>query len=109
MTAPTLTRTTFFMPDEPAWCVGCRTPDPGVIDHYSRTWEGTDLCEGASWRIQVTQRVQQDSAGAVIEGLAVIDVTGAEGTYGSTVEFARALLAAEALKNTINADRRRDV
>lgn len=104
MTAPTVV-TAMFMPDEPDWCVGCEHPDPGVIDHYSRTWEGEDLHDGASWRVQVTQRVQQGPDGGVIEGRAVIDVTGVEGAYGSTAGLARALMLAQALADRINARR----
>lgn len=107
MTAPTITKTTFFMPPDPDWCIECRNPDPGVIDHYSRTWSGTDLNREATWLIQVTQRVTRCPDGSTFEGLAVIDVIGVEGTYGSAVEFARSLLMAEALKDAINADRRR--
>ncbi|MFI1194141.1 hypothetical protein ACH4T9_12900 [Micromonospora sp. NPDC020750] len=107
MTAPTIA-TALFMPDEPNWCDGaCQHPDPGVIDHYSRTWEGEDLHDGASWRVQVTQRVQQAPDGSVIEGRAVIDVTGVEGAYGSTSSLARALMLAQVLADRINADRRR--
>ncbi|MEV5819366.1 hypothetical protein AB0L22_09335 [Micromonospora haikouensis] len=105
MTAPTAS-TALFVPDEPDWCTGCTHPDPGVIDHYSRTWEGTDLHDGADWRVQVTQRVQQGPRGEVIEGLAVIDVIGVEGTYGSTAGLARALMLAQMLADRINLTRR---
>ncbi|MFF0822479.1 hypothetical protein ACFYUR_19120 [Micromonospora haikouensis] len=108
MTFPTAS-TALFVPDEPDWCNGsCRHPDPGVIDHYSRVWEGTDLHDGDDWRIQVTQRVQQGPNGEVIEGRAVIDVTGVEGTYGSTAALARSLMIAQMLADRINASRRRE-
>jgi hypothetical protein len=106
MTAPTSISTTFFMPQDPDWCVECRTPDPGVIDHYSRTWKGSDWFDQASWTVQVTQRVQQGPNGELIEGLAVIDVTGVEGTYGSTADLTRALILAQQLADRINANRR---
>ncbi|MEU7978316.1 hypothetical protein AB0B63_07260 [Micromonospora sp. NPDC049081] len=107
MTAPTITRAGYFMPEEPSWCVGCRIPDPGVVDHYSRVWEGTDWHDNTKWRIQVTQRVEIAPDGTITEGLAVCDINRAEGTYGSMAEFARAALLAEALKDSINAGRRR--
>lgn len=107
MTAPTTVKTALFMPDEPDWCVGCTHPDPGVIDHYSRTWKGSDLYDGAEWRIRVTQRIQQAPDGNTIEGLAVIDVIGVEDTYGSVAGLARALMLAQALADRINASRKR--
>lgn len=105
MTAPTTT-TTFFMPSDPDWCVECHTPDPGVVDHYSRTWKGSDWHDEATWQVQVTQRVQQGPDGTVIEGLAVIDVIGVEGTYGSTADLMWALMLAQQVADRINTSRR---
>lgn len=93
----------------PDWCVEDCTPDPGVIDHYSRTWTGGDNYDGASWIVQVTQRIQQGPDGQIIEGLAVIDVSGADCSYASTSGLVRALLLAEQLKDRINASRGRAV
>lgn len=95
------TLTNLFVPTCPTWCIECRVPDPGVVYHYSRPWKGADILEGATWEVQVTQRVTATTG----EGLAVVEVTGAEGAYGSTAELARALLSAEALKNHINTGR----
>lgn len=107
MTAPTIDTTGFLGQPDPAWCVKCDSPDPGVIDHYSRTWTGDDLYDGVSWRVQVTQRIQHGPDGRVIEGLAVIDVADVDGTYGSTRGLVRALLLAQTLAGEINANRRR--
>ncbi|MFI6228695.1 hypothetical protein ACIBCR_15440 [Micromonospora echinospora] len=91
----------------PDWCVEDCTPDPGVIDHYSREWKGGDSYDGASWMVQVTQRIQQGPDGQIIEGLAVIDVIGADGAYASTSGLVRALILAQQLADRINAARRR--
>ncbi|QKW15446.1 hypothetical protein [Verrucosispora sp. NA02020] len=105
MTAPTTTAA-FFLPPDPDWCTNCVTPDPGVVDHYSRIWAGGDWYDAATWKVQVTQRVQQGPDGNLIEGLAVIDVTGVEGTYASTADLARALLLAQQVADRINKSRR---
>jgi hypothetical protein len=83
------------------WCVGCVSPDPGVVDHYSKTWTGEDRFDGARWRIQVTQR-------RTLSGVepAVVDVNEAEGTFGSLAAMAADLLAADALAKQINAGAR---
>ncbi|MFJ8690229.1 hypothetical protein [Micromonospora wenchangensis] len=101
MTAPTLTAPAFFMPGCPTWCVEDNIPDPGVVVHCSRIWQGSDYYEGATWRIQVTQYVSE------VDGpdMADININEGEGVYRSVAEFGRALLLAEALKNSINADR----
>lgn len=106
MTAPTISTDTFFVPEDPDWCTECRTPDPGVVDHYSRVWRGSDWLESARWRVQVTQRVEQGPDGTVTKGRAVIDVLGVEGTYGSIADLARALILAQQLADRINAERR---
>ncbi|NIL62664.1 hypothetical protein [Salinispora arenicola] len=108
MTAATGTTTTVFVPSDPDWCVECHIPDPevGVVDHCSRTWKGSDWHEEATWKIQVTQRVRQGPDGTVIEGLAVIDVIGVEGTYGSTADLVLALMLAQQVADRINAARR---
>lgn len=103
MTAPTLTKTSFFVPNCPPWCVEDNTPDPGVVVHCSRIWQGSDHHEGATWKIQVTQFETVDDG----PDLADINVNEGEGVYRSVAGFARALLLAEALKDSINADRRR--
>jgi hypothetical protein len=81
-----------------AWCVECFNPDPGVVDHYSKTWAGEDRFDGALWRIQVTQRYTPEGVGP-----AVVEVNEAEGTFGSLTAMAAALLAADALAKQINA------
>lgn len=105
MTAPTIDMTGFLGLPDPAWCIRCDSPDPGVIDHYSRTWTGDDFFDGAEWQVQVTQRIQHGPDGGLIEGRAVIDVTGAEGSYGSTRGLVRGLMLAQQLADEINAGR----
>lgn len=90
----------------PDWCTQCDIPDPGVVDHYSRTWRGDDHFDGASWTVQVTQRIQQVPDGTLIVGLAVLDVSGVDGAYGSVRGLVRALLMAQQLADRINADRK---
>lgn len=80
------------------WCAGCDRPDPGVTVHLSRTWTGADRFDGARWWIQVTQR---HTPTGVLP--AVVDVTGVEGTFGSLLDMADDLLAADALAKRINA------
>ncbi|MEV2236727.1 hypothetical protein [Micromonospora sp. NPDC049891] len=87
------------LPPCPDWCDGdCNSPDPGVVDHYSKPWTGEDQYDGAKWHIQVTQRYTVDG----IEP-AVIDVVGVEGTFGSLAAMASDLLAADTLAKYINA------
>jgi hypothetical protein len=107
MTAPTINLTGFYGIPDPVWCVKCDSPDPGVIDHYSREWRGDNWFEGASWRIQVTQRVQHGPDGELIEGLAVIELIDVDGTYGSTRGLVRGLMLAQQLADEINAGRGR--
>lgn len=107
MSIDVLPTTTGFLGQPcPDWCTEDATPDPGVIDHYSRMWKGSDLYDGAEWRVQVTQRIQQGPDGGVIEGRAVIDVYGADHTYGSTRGLVRALMQAQTLADRINTSRR---
>lgn len=83
----------------PDWCAECNAPDPGVVDHYSQIWSGSDHYDEATWRVQVTQRVTNR-----VPGRAVVELIGAEGTYGSTSGLVQALLAADALAARINAE-----
>lgn len=85
-------------PCDLSWCVKCVSPDPGVIDHYSRPWEGTDEYDGATWAGVVTQRYEQGHPTP-----AVIDFE-SEGTFGSLAALAADMLAADALATRINAD-----
>jgi hypothetical protein len=102
--ASLLPRRSGYSPAPPcsiAWCVGCVSPDPGVVDHYSKTWTGEDRFDGARWRIQVTQRRTPEGVQS-----AVVDVNEATGTFGSLTAMAAALLAADALAKQINAGAR---
>ncbi|WP_328344667.1 hypothetical protein [Micromonospora sp. NBC_00421] len=104
MTAPALLDA--YTAPCPDWCVEDRMPDPGVVDHFSRVWSGSDWLEVACWKVQVTQTVTHHADGSITEGLAGIIVSGADSTFGSVAEFTRALMQAEGLKNRINAGRR---
>jgi hypothetical protein len=84
-----------------AWCVGCDSPDPGVVDHYSREWAGADRYDGARWQIQVTQRFTPEGVQP-----AVVHVNEAEGAFGSLTALAADLLAADTLAKQINAGAR---
>jgi hypothetical protein len=84
-----------------AWCVECVSPDPGVVDHYSREWTGEDRFDGARWRLQVTQRHTPEGVQP-----AVVDINDGPGTYGSLTAMAADLLAADALAKQINAGAR---
>lgn len=80
----------------PHWCAECVSPDPGVIVHYSKPWEGVDQFDGATWQVTVTQRIAEGVA-----DLAVVDVIG-DGTFGSLTAFTEALSAAQRLADDIN-------
>lgn len=87
------------LPDCPEWCVKCEFPDPGVVDHYSSTWSGTDPYNEGTWKIRVTQRHTYKGVEP-----AVVDVTGIDDAFGSVKMIVRDLLAAELLKDRINAE-----
>lgn len=80
------------------WCVECRHPDPGVVDHYSRTWTGGSHVDcDAGWRITVTQRV--------VDGRplrALVDIPEASGAYPHVGSFVAALGEAQVLADALN-------
>ncbi|MDZ5443773.1 hypothetical protein U2F26_13675 [Micromonospora sp. 4G57] len=97
-TTPLIRRVGYSTPPlcQLSWCVKCVSPDPGVVDHYSKPWEGTDEFDGATWSGVVTQRYEQGHPTP-----AVIDFESA-GTFGSLAALAADMLAADALATRIN-------
>jgi hypothetical protein len=80
------------------WCVEETRPDPGVVDHYSRTWEGGSPADrDASWSVRVTRR----DNGNVPER-AVVDVE-IGGAYANVAGIVAALGEAQRLVDRINA------
>jgi hypothetical protein len=82
-----------------AWCVEERHPDPGVTDHYSRTWAGTGtpVDPDAGWQIEVVQRVTDGTPER-----AVVDVVDARGAFGNVAPLIAALREAQTLADRVN-------
>lgn len=94
MSTATLTRAVTVCP---VWCVGCDTPDPGVVVHWSRQWTGGSAVErSADWQVQVSQRITDN-----VPALAVVEVASC-GAYLSTAAFTTAVGEAQSLADDIN-------
>lgn len=80
------------------WCVECHRPDPGVVDHYSRTWTGGSHVDcDAGWLIRVTQKVTDGRPEP-----ALIDIYRVSGAYAHTAALIAALSEAQALADALN-------
>jgi hypothetical protein len=81
------------------WCVEERHPDPGVTDHYSRTWHGTGtpVDRDAEWRIEVVQRTT-----CGVPERAVVDVVDVRGAFANVASLVGALRQAQELADRIN-------
>lgn len=90
MSTATLPRTAATCP---AWCVGCDTPDPGVVVHWSRQWADPD----AGWTVTVSQRVTGGTPSQ-----AFVDAFGVDGGFTSTAALIAALAQAQAMADDIN-------
>jgi hypothetical protein len=85
---------------DPAWCVKCTNPDPGVVVHISAEWSGgSPVDRDASWRIRVVQEYFNG-----VGQLALLELLDADGAYLSLAAFTAALAEATALKDRINAE-----